>query len=556
MRKFLTTILTVLLTIILLGGIAAGIFCFLKFVPTKKQADQKTWFQAEGDQVAIFLDNELVKGVHGRSVDGEIYLPLTWVNENLNERFYWDQAGKQLIYALPETIVYADAGTMGSSGRPLLVEQDGEVLLLSSLVATYTDLRMARPEGGEVQRIFVDTSWDPFLTAQIRKEGKVRTQGGGKSPILAEVKKGETVDVLETLDKWTRVRTESGYVGYIQSRLLTDTTHCTPVSTFQAPVYTSISMDEPVCMVWHQVTSPEANQKMPELMARTDGVNVIAPTWFMLTDNDGSFDSLADRDYVDKAHDMGIQVWAALDNFNRGDNVNSAILFASTDARQRLITSLMKEVDRYGIDGINLDIEGIREEAGPHYVQFIRELSVSCRKEGIVLSVDTYVPSAYTAFYNRAEQGRVADYVVIMGYDEHYAGGEAGSVASLEYERTGIENTLKQVPAEKIISAVPFYTRLWVVGKDGKTTSTAMGIANAKKWVAENQVKLTWQENLGQYYGEKDTEDGICQIWLEEEDSMSLKVKLVRDYRLAGIACWKLGFDTESIWGIVKQAGR
>ncbi len=555
MKRILVTILTILLTIILLGGIAAGVIFFQKYVPTKELADQKSWFRAGGEDTAIFLDNEHVETYCGKSAGGEIYLPLTWVNTELNERFYWDESGRQLIYALPENIVYADAQTQGSSGKPLLIEEDGNVWLLSSLVATYTDIRVNRYMDGEVQRIFVDTSWDPYTTMKLKKDGKIRTHGGVKSPILTTVSQDDTVDVLETMEKWSRVRTGDGYIGYIQSRLLTDARPCTPVSTFQAPVYTSISMDEPVCLVWHQVTSPEANGKMEQLMARAKGVNVIAPTWFMLTDNDGSFDSLADQDYVDAAHDMGLQVWAALDNFNRGDNVNSAILFASTDARKRLITSLMDEVERYGIDGINLDIEGIRAEAGPHYVQFIRELSVACRKKKIVLSVDTYVPSAYTAFYNRAEQGRVADYVIIMGYDEHYAGGEAGSVASLEYERTGIENTLKQVPAEKVISAIPFFTRLWLVGEDGKTTSTAMGIANAKKWVAENQMQMTWQEETGQYYGEKKVEDGTYHMWLEEEDSISLKVKLVRDYHLAGIACWKLGFEPENIWGIVKQAG-
>lgn len=551
MKKILITILTILLTIILLGGIAAGIFVVRRYIPTREQADQKAWFRAGGEEAAIFLDNELVETEHGKCAHGEIYLPLTWVNAELNERFYWDEAGHQLIYALPDTIVYADARTLGNSGKPLLLEEDGKVWLLGSLVLAYTDVRIAQCMDGEVQRVFVDTSWEPFLTAEARKEGQIRTHGGIKSPILTTVQAGETVDVLDTMEKWTRVRTESGYIGYIQNRLLTDTRHCTPVTTFQAPVYGNISMEEPVCLVWHQVTSPEANGKMEELMAQVKGVNVIAPTWFMLTDNDGNFDSLADQAYVDAAHQMGLQVWAALDNFNRGDNVNSAVLFASTPARRKLIASLMEEVEHYGIDGINLDIEGIRAEAGPHYVQFIRELSVDCRKNGIVLSVDTYVPSAYTAFYNRAEQGRVADYVIIMGYDEHYAGGEAGSVASLEYERTGIENTLKQVPAEKIISAIPFYTRLWLEGKDGKTTSTAMGIASAKKWVAENQMSLKWQEDLGQYYGEKQVEDGTYRLWMEEEDSISLKVKLVEDYRLAGVACWKLGFEPENIWEIV-----
>lgn len=246
-----------------------------------------------------------------------------------------------------------------------------------------------------------------------------------------------------------------------------------------------------------------------------------------------------------------MQVWAALDNFNMGENVNSEILFAKTSVRKKLISSLMEDVKTYDLDGINLDIEGIKPEAGPHYVQFIRELSVSCRKEGIVLSVDNYVPAGYNAFYNRAEQGQVADYVIIMGYDEHYAGGEAGSVASYNYVKDGIEKTLALVPKEKVINAVPFYTRVWTE-KDGETTSSAMGIKDAKQWVEENDVELYWQEELGQYYGELNSKDGVKQIWMEEEVSLGLKMDLIKENDLAGVGCWKLGFEPASVWDVVK----
>lgn len=277
---------------------------------------------------------------------------------------------------------------------------------------------------------------------------------------------------------------------------------------------------------------------------------MIAPTWFMLTDNTGNFDSLADQDYVNQAHAMGLQVWAVLDNFNRGENVQSEILFADTNARKKLISGLMQEVEKYRIDGINLDIEGIKSSAGPHYVQFIRELSVDCRKAGIILSVDSYVPTAYNLFYDWEEQGCVADYVVIMGYDEHYAGGEAGTVASIGYERKGIEDMLRMVPKEKIISGIPFYTRVWKTAA-GETTSTAMGIEAAKKWVNEHKAELYWQEELGQYYGEVTADDGIYQIWLEEERSVGEKAALVKQYDIAGMAFWKLGFEPSAIWNVI-----
>ena len=183
------------------------------------------------------------------------------------------------------------------------------------------------------------------ITAACKGEEEYRAAnpGRGKECLITEVPSGAEVTVLEQLENWSRVRTEDGQVGYLPNRRLKETEAKTLVSTFQEPEYTSISMDEPVVLVWHQVTNLSANQAMQTLISATKGVNVIAPTWFMLTDNSGNYESLADKNYVDQAHAMGMQVWAVLDNFNKGDNVQSEVLFASTAARKKLIASLMKD---------------------------------------------------------------------------------------------------------------------------------------------------------------------------------------------------------------------
>ena len=551
MKRFLTTVLTVILTIVLAAGAAAGFILYRKYKPSKEQVDQSEWYQASGNESAVFLNSEREEGVKGRYIDGQVYLPVDWVDEAVNERFYWDEENSQLIYTLPDQIVYANEETMGSSGKPLLVQQDGTVWLLSSLVSAYTNVRIETFDTDGVHRIFVDTTWESQQLAKVKKNTALRIRGGVKSALITEVPSGAEVTVLEQLENWSRVRTEDGQVGYLPNRRLKETEAKTLVSTFQEPEYTSISMDEPVVLVWHQGTNLSANQAMQTLISATKGVNVIAPTWFMLTDNSGNYESLADKNYVDQAHAMGMQVWAVLDNFNKGDNVQSEVLFASTAARKKLIASLMKDAQTYGFDGINLDVEGIKASAGPHYVQFIRELSVDCRKAGLVLSIDSYVPASYSAFYNWAEQGRVADYVVMMGYDEHFAGGEAGSVASIGYERQGITDLLKQVPKEKLISAIPFYTRIWKEDASG-TSSQSVGISSAKEWVEINQVELYWQEDLGQYYGELEKDGVNYEIWMEEERSLELKMQLIRDNGLAGVACWRLGLEPADVWDVVK----
>ena len=546
------TVLVLLFIFILAGG-GLGVLFAKKYIPSNELADKSRIFGIKDGQVALILDNQ-VQEEKGIYEDGQVYLPVDWVNEHLNERFYWDEGEKLLVYALPESIVYADESTRGEKGPLFKVTQDGMYLSLG-VVVNYTDIRTQAFATSQIKRVFIETSWQPYDTAVLKKTGQVRVKGGVKSQIITEAAAGETVDVLETMEKWSRVRTSDGYIGYVENRKLEAGEQVAPVSTFEAPVYTSISMDGKVRLGFHQVTRPEGNNTLEDYASNARGMNVIVPTWFNVVSSDGTYTSLASRDYVDKAHDMGLKVWAMVENVSTEEsvkNLNTKTLMSSTSTRKKLIEKLMNEADTYGFDGFNLDFESLKAEAGPHYVQFIREMSVACRNKGLVLSVDNYVPSSYTAFYNRREQGIVADYVIVMGYDEHYAGGEAGSVSSIPYVREGIENTLKEVPKEKVINAVPFYTRVWTVN-EGKTSSKAYGISDARQWVEENQVELTWDKLLGQYYGETVSGSGQQYIWMEEEDSMKLKIDLIKEFDLAGVACWKLGFEPADIWDIVSE---
>lgn len=548
-NKLMPFLIAVGVVVLIIAGFI-GIQIARTYMPSSELVDKQELLQVQGEETAIFL-NSVMQEAKGITRDGQTYLPVTWVNDHLNERFYWDEVEKLLVYTLPDTIVYADKRTMGSTGKPLLLAEEEEVYLSLGLISNYTDVQVKTYGGENINRVFVDNTWGIWTMALAGKNSKVRQSDDIKSPIVTEAPKGSGIRILEQLDGWMKAETEDGYIGYIRSGSVEGITEIPQISTFEEPVYTNIALDEKVNLVWHQVMSEEANGAMETLIANTKGVNVIAPTWFALTDNKGNFHSYANREYVEKAHALGMQVWGVLDNFNMGENVDSGVLFAQTSVRKTLIENLMEEVLGYGIDGINLDIEGIRPSAGPHYVQFIRELSIACRKEGIILSVDNYVPTEYTEFYNRAEQGRVADYVIIMGYDEHHAGGEAGSVASLPFVTKGIEDTLKVVPKEKVINAIPFYTRVWTE-KDGETTSSALSMTSAKAWVEEKQVELYWQEEMGQYYGELQTEDGLKTVWMEEERSIGMKMDAIKEAGLAGVACWKLGFEPAEIWDIVK----
>lgn len=538
--------------LLLAGGIFAALKLYERYGPSYEMADKAEVFQISGNQVAILLNGELQesKGIYA---DGQVYLPVSWVNDCVNERFYWDSKEETLIYTLPEEIVYADARTEGESG-PLLQVEDGEAYLSLGLILNYSDIRTQSFDTSEIKRVFVDTSWEPLNQAEVKRGGMVRVKGGVKSQVICEAMKGDTVTVLEEMERWSKVRTPDGYVGYIENRRLQETEPFKPVSSFEAPVYENISMDEPVVLAFHQVFVQDANKNLEAMLENTEGINVIVPTWFVIQDTQGNYSSIASKEYVDQAHERGIQVWAMLNNVSTEESVavNTEELMSSTAAREKMIDSLMQDAREYGFDGINLDFEGLRSEAGPHYVQFIRELSIACRKEGIVLSIDNYVPSAYTEFYNRREQGIVADYVIIMGYDEHYAGGEAGPVSSISFVDNGIKDTLEVVSKEKVINAIPFYTRLWTT--DGESqTSQVFDMEEEEVWISENQLEPEWREDLGLYYAQRQGENGLEQLWMEEERSIGEKMDLIRQYELAGVACWKLGFEKPEIWKIVSD---
>ena len=548
MKRLLPMFIAIGLLILIVAGYM-GVQVIERYTPSDVWMEASDFFGVEEDSVALILNEEQSDTV-GLYLNETTYLPLEWVNENLNKRFYWDSEEKILSYALPNEVRYADCATMGEDGNQLLWVTDEKVYVSLNMVAAYTDVALGAFDSGETKRLFINNTWTGENWSEVKKDSMIREKGGIKSPIITQAEAGSQVKILEQMDKWTKVRTQDGFIGYIENKRLGELREIIPKSEFQKPEYTRLALDEKVVLAWHQVTTKEANSTFDNYYGNTKGVNVISPTWFALTDNEGGYKCLADKEYVEKAHGAGLQVWALIDNFSK--DVQSEILLSKTSVRKKLIDNLMAEAETYGFDGYNLDFESLKESAGPHYVQFIREMSVACRNNGLILSVDNYVPAAYNRFYDRTEQGIVADYVIIMGYDEHYAGGEPGSVASIDYVKQGIENTLLEVPKEKVINAIPFYTRLWTETDDGKKiTSEAMGIQKAKNWIEENQVELYWQDSLGQYYGEKGIDGGTQYLWMEEERSLELKMEVIRQNDLGGVGCWKLGFEPASVWDIV-----
>ena len=550
-KKKAAPVLVVLILIVLVG--AAGVVSFLinRYKPgTEYMAGNEYFNLTDENSVALIQNGELLEE-QAVLIGGEPYAAYTYVESQLNSCFYWDEETKGILLTTSggvQTLLPGDAAIAKTPGGQPAVQQesDGTVYISLDVVKEYTDLDYAYYS--DPNRVVIRNEWDGVEQATVQSDtAQVRQKGGIKSLILADVQKGDTLLYLENLDNWCKVMTADGYTGYIQTEDISEP-EAIEARTAKKDSYERITRDHKINLVWHQSTSTESNDAMAEMTAEMTGVNVISPTWFSVTDETGTISSLASADYVKLAHEAGREVWGLIDNFNEAFDETTDLAYASV--RSRIIEQLLAEAASCGMDGINVDFENLKEAGIPHYLQFLRELTSAAHAQNLVVSVDTPVPQAYTMYYQRGEQARFVDYMIVMAYDEHFAGSEeAGSVSSLPFVQQAVV-----MPADQVICGIPFYTRVWTE-KFGQSaiTSEVLGMDGAKNYAKENQMTETWDASLGQNVATVETSDARYTIWMEDEQSMEEKLKVIQSADLAGVAEWKLGFERADIWSLISE---
>ena len=560
MKKKIIPVLFVLVLIILIGAVAVGLWLKEKYSYSNEVLYLQEYFQVKNGERAILLGNDRLE--EKALVENDVcYLTLSQVRRDLNEIFYVDEEEGLLLYTDAETTMEARMGETGyytdgvKTDTPYVIymQKGGKSYLALDFVKLFTNFEY---------RVYdywmqLTTSWDEKNMIVASGETKLRQKGGIKSPILADVSEGDELEILERMTDWCKVKTADSLIGYVENKMLGEEFRRTPVpvTDYVEPEYTNISLDKKVSLGWHSVGGIGGNASLDNMVAGTKGLNVIAPTWFSLIDSEGGMRSFGETSYVDRAHQLGLQVWGVLDDFNyeleTGTPISCYSVLSSTSNRRKLEQTVIDEALRLGLDGINLDFEQLSEECGVHYAQFLRELSVLCRKNRLILSADNKVPYHYNEYQCLDVQSVVADYVIIMGYDEHWhKSGNPGSVASIDYVTGGLEKTLEKVPANKVINGLPLYTLVWKI--DGATvTDEILSIANTPAFLQRINKKPDWDNAACQNYLEWTSGNATYKVWLEDAESIRMKLNVMIANKIGGAAVWRLGYGTPAIWELI-----
>lgn len=513
--------------------------------------------EAKENQIAIILQNQLIKD-RAVVIDGIVYLKYEFVKEQINDKFYWDKNENYLLYTTPTDIIKTSVGSndyfvskiKNTEGYQIVKAEGNDTYIAIDFVKKYSDIEYTFNE--KPNRLMITNVWGGTVdTAILKKDVAIRTNKNIKADIIHKCAVDTNVEVLDKGKKWSKVITETGFFGYAETDALSKKSTKTLTSTFVYPEYTSIGRSDTISMAWNVVTSKAANEKLVDLVTPAKGLNVVSPTWYRLSDNEGNMTSLVSENYVTRAHMLGLDVWAMVDD--QSPDSDNRQVFTYTSKREKIINQLVADAINYEIDGINIDFEYISSDIADDYIQFMRELSVKCRINGIVLSVDLKVPEPSNSHYNPKALGEVVDYVIIMGYDEHWGiDSGVGSVASLPWVTQGVADTVEIVDSKKVINAIPFYTRTWTEDSEGNVvefSEDVMGVAEKK--LANAGVTPVWVDNVGQNYGEYTSGENVVRVWLEDAASIEAKLKLISEYNLAGVAAWRLGYETDEIWNTI-----
>lgn len=563
-KKRKIILVAVLLVVILAALLAKPVIHMVIELFEPGQESLNDLFRVKKGEVALVVDDKR-REEKGYRKGGEIYVPAEVAAGYMDQRIYVDTVEQSLSYVTKEGVILAKAGdtnyTFGKETRsakaPILDQKDKKLYVSLSFIKEHASC-WYKTYGNPDRLVMMSDREAKYTMATLTEDTRIRKGPNRKYKYYVELKEGTSVFVetaIKAENDYLAVTTLDGISGYIPIDRIGKKEEKAWKFDKEPEIFSQIAVKGKVCLGWHQVTNESGSRYLSSSVNDAKVMNVISPTWYSLSDNTGKIESLANSAYVTEAHGAGKKVWGLVNDFNR--KVKLSKVLGITSNRTKLVNNLVASAIQNQLDGINIDFEHVTKDTAAAYLQFLRELTLKCHANDLVVSVDNYPPAGYNAFYDLAEQGRVVDYVILMAYDEHYNGSEeSGSVSSLPFVEEGVKNILTRVPKERTVVALPFYSRLWKEVKGKKPAPEAYGMSGAESIIRANDAVSSWDDATGQYFAQFKSGKAIYKIWLEEETSLGKKLEVVKKNEVAGVAFWKLGFERAVTWTTIADAIR
>ncbi len=488
--------------------------------------------------------------------DGMYFLSLDYIKGHLDEDAYYDENEKTVVLVNDTGTkrINLDSKEYDLNGQKLelrqpATEENGKIFLpIEAFIYDYpVSLRFVNDKN----LLLLDFEDVEYAKGISTGDGlNMREKDSLKSPIVSILKDQEEVYVYGEIGDFYKVRQVNGYMGYIQKDLLE--VHF-PENRFETEKNEKKEAKEPLNLTWDYTYGVQSDESVGSIK-NIPGLDVVCPTWFSISDTEGSITDRGNYSYVRSYENLGIDVWGYLDN--SFDSQITHEVLSSSSKRAKVINKTFNLTKRYNLSGINIDFEHVNIEDRDLITQFVRELAGVFKTEGLIVSVDVTPQisgNVENEPYDRKELAKICDYVMVMAYDQHWATSDkAGSVAEYTWVEGNINNLFRSIPKEKFILCVPFYSRLWEESGDN-LTSSAISMGRVREIITNKGLKPTWDDEIKQNYVEYSENGKKYKMWIENANSIEWKAKLVNKYNLRGIASWQKGFETADVWNVISD---
>ena len=531
--------------LLLIVVLAAGAFLFVENRGTSKISTKYDKFNFLTEDKDIDKEDFSIE-------DGMIYLSLDYIKEYLDKDIEYDKSSGEVrinndhankVLKLNEYEAKFNSGTIDL--RAPVIEKDGKVMLpIEAFIYDY-DVRLRYDK--DIRLLLLDYRDKDYDLSKTTSETLLREGASKRSPIIKKLPQGEELYVYGDKGKYYKVRMTEGYAGYVLKKDLDE--------NFEKVSFKSTSKnisDGLINLTWDYTYAEHSEDKINQIKD-IKGLDVIIPTWFSIRNGNGDMIDRGNQNYIKKYNDLGIDVWAYLDNSFDPEITHEAL--SNEKIRKKIINKTLELCKKYGMKGINIDFEHTKIDDRDYITDFVREFRQVAGEDFIItVDVTPQISADVTKEpYDRKALAEIADYMVVMAYDQHWGSSDkAGSVAQYKWVEGSINVLFRNIPNKKMILGVPLYTRIWKED-GGKVTSKTISMDEVARIIASKGLKPVWDKESQQNYIEYQENGADYKIWIEDANSLEKKVSLVNKYNLAGVGSWRLGFETSNIWDVISK---